>query len=466
MEKVFVGQRVAKLETGRTPEAVSRVVLAVDGENVYTAGDDTGRCVEKTVPWASQAMAEQVLARLRGVVYRPFTGTDAVLDPAAEVGDGVTVGGVYSVLARADVTFDGLYSSDIAAPGGDEVEDEYPYQSKARRQSQRELAKIRSSITKTAERITLLVENEVEGLEGKLELTASSLTTQISNTRAGLESKIAQTASEIAARVSTAEGNIGSLQLTASSLSSSISNAQGNISRIDQRVDSIGFSVSGSSLVLTKDGVSVSHELQAASLRGDVIYVNDGRGGTAATITATSASSYTGQKFYLSSGAVELRAHSGDVYLSAQDGSLQVGGGQIAVGGDCVPYSDNWFSLGRGGLRWTDVYASNGTIVTSDREKKKDIAYGLERYGALFDALRPVSYRLRDGESGRTHLGLIAQDVEKALADCGLTDMDFAGFIRSPREGGGFDYALRYGEIIAMLIFEVQKLKKGGLGSE
>ncbi|MBD5169234.1 MAG: hypothetical protein HDT20_03820 [Oscillibacter sp.] len=474
MGKTFVGQRVSKLDTGRPPEPVSRVTLVVDGENAYTAGDDTGRTIEKTVPWATQAMADAVLQSLRGVAYQPFEGLDAVLDPAAEIGDGITVAGVYSTLARADVTFDGLYTSDIAAPGGDEVEDEYPYQSRSQRQAQRELAKIRSSITKTAERITLLVENEIEGLSGKLELTASSLTAEINNTRDGLNSK---------------------LELTASNFQVQINGLNSAYSSIRQSVDSIGLGVyngsDSSTITLYKDGIAIASQnisftgmvtfndlngnhgttidggaintntLKLNSLYGNYIYINDAFGQQAALITATGASSYAGQKFLLTSGAVEISATPGDLFLNgggAYNATLQLGSGRASIGGDCIPNASGRYSCGSSGFHWTDVYANNGTIVTSDREKKKDIAYGLSDYSAFFDSLRPVSYRLKDGESGRTHLGLIAQDVEKAMADCGLTDMDFAGLIRSPREDGGYDYALRYGEFIPMLIYEYQML--------
>lgn len=476
MGKTFVGQRVSKLETGRPPEPVSRVTLVVDGENAYTAGDDTGRTVEKTVPWATQAMADAVLQNLRGVAYQPFEGLDAVLDPAAEIGDGVTVAGVYSTLARADVTFDGLYTSDIAAPGGDEVEDEYPYQSRSQRQAQRELAKIRSSITKTAERITLLVENEIEGLSGKLELTASSLTAEINNTRDGLNSK---------------------LELTASNFQVQINGLNNAYSSISQTVDSIGFGVyngsDSSTITMYKNGIAVSSQniyftgmvtfndlsgnrgtiidggaintntLKLNSLYGNYIYINDAFGQQAGSITATGASSYAGQKLLIDSGAVELNAGAGDVYISAGWGgagtSIQVTNrGLVQVAGNLIPSGSGVYSLGASSFKWSDVYASNGTIVTSDREKKEDISYDLDAYGAFFDALQPVSYRLKDGQSGRTHLGLIAQDVEKAMKDCGLTDMDFAGLIRSPREDGGYDYALRYGEFIPMLIYEYQML--------
>lgn len=71
---------------------------------------------------------------------------------------------------------------------------------------------------------------------------------------------------------------------------------------------------------------------------------------------------------------------------------------------------------------------------------------------------------------------LIAQDVEELMSDLGISSMDFAGFIKSPRivqkdvyddDGkltgtetetieGEYDYALRYEEFIAPLIKTVQ----------
>lgn len=125
---------------------------------------------------------------------------------------------------------------------------------------------------------------------------------------------------------------------------------------------------------------------------------------------------------------------------------------------DCVPERSGWYSLGGPGLNWSDIYADNDAIITSDRTKKRGIIYDLAAYDRFFDALRPAGYRLRDGRSGRTHLGLIAQDVELAMDACGLTGMDFAGLVKTPREDGGFDYALRYGEFIPLLILQCQTL--------
>ena len=135
-------------------------------------------------------------------------------------------------------------------------------------------------------------------------------------------------------------------------------------------------------------------------------------------------------------------------------------GGDLVVSGSTAPSVDGAGSLGFSDYRWSVVYAQTGTITTSDREKKTDISYALERYDALFDKLRPASYRFKDGASGRTHTGLVAQDVEQALRECGLTGKDFAAFVKTPREDGGADYGLRYEELIALCIRQVQRLRE------
>ena len=172
-----------------------------------------------------------------------------------------------------------------------------------------------------------------------------------------------------------------------------------------------------------------------------------------------------------SGGSLRLTADYGDVFLrNGGNQFLQLGGGLgrvIVGGGSLAPNYSGSLSCGVAGAVWADVYAANATIQTSDLTVKKDVTYGLENYEALFDALRPISFRFVDGNSGRVHLGMGAQDVEQALADTGLTSMDFAGLIKLPKlddEGnvveGEFDYALRYGEFIPLLIEQVQQLKK------
>ena len=122
------------------------------------------------------------------------------------------------------------------------------------------------------------------------------------------------------------------------------------------------------------------------------------------------------------------------------------------------PTGDAGLKLGTSDRRWGQIYSSVGSISTSDEREKNTIrALTAEQAEALLTKLEPVTYRLNDGESGRTHWGLVSQQVERAMEAAGLTDMEFAGFIRSPQEDGSDRYGLRYDEFIAPLISVVQK---------
>jgi uncharacterized repeat protein (TIGR02543 family) len=94
------------------------------------------------------------------------------------------------------------------------------------------------------------------------------------------------------------------------------------------------------------------------------------------------------------------------------------------------PGASDTLYLGDSNNKWKAVYAVNGTIQTSDRNQKKNIQSIDERYIALFDKLHPVSFEFSDAESDRVHIGFISQDVEAAMAEVGLTDLDFAGFCK------------------------------------
>ena len=161
--KIHIGQNAAEVLKAPSFKPISKVAVLVDDKNEYVSGDDTGRTLEVTCPYGSQGMADNLLTQLKGYVYRPMTAQDALLDPAAEIGDGVTVGGVYTILAQIDTMFDMHCAADIAAPGEEELETEYVYQTPEKR-LERQLAQTRSLITKTAEEIGL----KVEGVDGRV----------------------------------------------------------------------------------------------------------------------------------------------------------------------------------------------------------------------------------------------------------------------------------------------------------
>lgn len=129
---IDVALKVTDLELHNEYLPISRVTIWYDDENAFTAGDDTGRTLEIDCPWATQTMANDVLAQVRGYTYTPYSATEASLDPSFELGDRIEIGSLYSIIANATLGFNGL--SQVEAPGEDEINHEYPYLSSAQRE--------------------------------------------------------------------------------------------------------------------------------------------------------------------------------------------------------------------------------------------------------------------------------------------------------------------------------------------
>ena len=182
---------------------VSRVTFLLDDENSVTAGDDTGKEITASNPHATQAMADAVLARLKGYQYHAFEAGSANLDPAAELGDGITAGGVYVFIGR--LNDDGLGYPSISAPGEAELEDEYPTKGPLTQEFNRKIAQTRSSITKTAEQIRLEVANEVKGLSSSFTVRLEGIESKVTGLN-GQMSSITQTVDGITQRVQGLDG--------------------------------------------------------------------------------------------------------------------------------------------------------------------------------------------------------------------------------------------------------------------
>ena len=161
-EKYYVGKDVTSFSDNGKYKPISRVTLLVDDENSLTAGDDTGMEIVASCPHATQPMVNALLQAMKGYQYQAYEAGAANIDPAAELGDGVTVGGIYSPLSK--LSDDGRGYADISSPGELEMEDEYPSGGYITQEFNRKIAETRSTITKTSEEINL----KVEGLDGRV----------------------------------------------------------------------------------------------------------------------------------------------------------------------------------------------------------------------------------------------------------------------------------------------------------
>lgn len=164
MDKTYLGRRLAEFSPGIASQPITKVeLLDENGDVVGVSGSDTGRTLTALQPDGTNAMAAEILAKVSGYKHIGYEGSEALLDPAVELGDAVTVDGLYVPLIALDTTFDPMLAPNISAPDADEIDDEYPYKSPTQRQIERNMAKTRSLITKTSEEIML----KVEGIDGK-----------------------------------------------------------------------------------------------------------------------------------------------------------------------------------------------------------------------------------------------------------------------------------------------------------
>ena len=263
-DKVFLGTRMAQLDTSPSLAPVSKVILAVDSENAYIAGDDTERTIEVTCPYGTQEMANNILAALSSYTYTPAMAQDAILDPAAEIGDGLTMGGVYTVLAQSTLTFDGLMTSDAGAPGQAEQESEYKYQSPVISDINWQLAETRSLISKTSEEILLQVENELKGLSSSFSVQLQQIQSQVT----GLDGQVSSITQKV--------DNI-TLSVSNGSTSSSISLSVGGVTVSSQTIQMNGL-VTFTGLAngtTTIDGACIkTGTIEASRIDTDSLYVN------------------------------------------------------------------------------------------------------------------------------------------------------------------------------------------------
>lgn len=110
-----------------------------------------------------------------------------------------------------------------------------------------------------------------------------------------------------------------------------------------------------------------------------------------------------------------------------------------------LPGADATYTLGNAGRRWTEVWATNGTIQTSDKRMKENIK--TSRYGLKeIMQLNPVTYSWIDNPGYGQKIGLIAQEVQPVIKEI-------------VKEGNDPDKRLgiNYSELIPVIIKAIQE---------
>ena len=223
---VGLARNVGLVEVSPQFDNYSKVVIHVDDDTVIEVGNDTGRALEFSCPWGTQAMATAILASLTGYQYQPYKAKDALLDPAAEIGDAANIRGSYGGIYARNRNFNELMPADISAPQDEEINHEYQYESPERREFKRSIDDVKASLIIANDRI----DASVAQTGGDNSSFGWSLTATGHKWYANGQEVMAVTASglKVTGEVQATTGKIGGFNITASSLWNNLSSFGGS----------------------------------------------------------------------------------------------------------------------------------------------------------------------------------------------------------------------------------------------
>lgn len=249
-----LGQDVDLLGQSPALAAFDRVVINVSQESIYAypVNETTGRTLELECRWGSDAMAQAIHGLVNGFVYQPYETGNALISPAVEVGDAVTIDGKLCGIYQMNITFGAMMGVKLAAPADDEVDHEYHYTSTIEK-VKKQLATATAELRVLDDSIQGIVE-DVEGNLSEFQQTAEEITTKVEKLEDDVttaQSQITQTAESITAEVQARKDSDAALE-----------------SKIEQQADSITLQVienldgeyyaKQSAVEITADGIDIS----------------------------------------------------------------------------------------------------------------------------------------------------------------------------------------------------------------
>ena len=182
---INVRKSLSSLEKQDTFNGYSKVVVVVSDELEYSSGTDSGRTLTLDCPWGTQKMAEDILSRIQGFQYQPYTADGAHIDPAAEIGDGFAAGNLYSGIYSKNVSHGALYTANVSAPGGEKINYKYEYKTPTQRKIKRHYSEMKSTFKVQADKISAEVSARIEQgdeLTSRLDIQSDQISARVTKT--------------------------------------------------------------------------------------------------------------------------------------------------------------------------------------------------------------------------------------------------------------------------------------------
>lgn len=392
------------------------------------------------------SIANNVLAKITGVTYRPFTA-DCLGNPCLEVGDAVRLQTRYKLIESYILkrTLKGIQAMrDSLEADGEE------YRTSKVNGVQRSILQLKgksNTLERSIEETKSTIVDVEKGLQSQITQTASEIRAEVKNTTDGLSSRITQNASSITAevnRATSAEGTLSSkITQTAESITAEVSRAT---EKEGQLAAAIQVNAEGITSKVSRDSVvsEINQSAEGLKIRADLLEL---RGSVEMTggYVHIDATESTDNLVELKREGTLVQIGTDGLKSAADTRELTASYSAVAVRDTSANTIAQMLSSGKG-------ISSYGWESYSDKRLKHGIeSLDREKSTALIQSLRPCRFVYNYDQNGHYRHGLIAQEVLAAIGD-----EDWAICSENPDPEGNMYYALDKTELIADLIAAVQ----------
>jgi len=218
------------------------------------------------------------------------------------------------------------------------------------------------------------------------------------------------------------------------------------------------FGITAQGLAITGGPVVVENVLTAEKENSGQFAINSTNSNGASLLIQEGGVNSSGIGHFASTTGLELSGDATNRHIKIQTA------GNVEAG------TDNAYTLGTSGRRWTEVFATNGTINTSDERSKEQIRSISDAEHLVAQSLKQSlkAFKFSDavikkGDGARIHIGVIAQEVKSIFEANGLDAHDYSLFCYDEWEAeygkdgneinpAGNSFGIRYDELLAFII--------------
>lgn len=473
--EAFQSQAITQLEI-RADDSTAGAIVGTSGNNYVISGnflisDKTGAEMKQ--------IANNLLPVIAQAAYTPIKSSECVGNPCLELGDPIRFNTsreiVESYILQRTLTGVQSKRDSIVSTGTEK----HTAQNQTTREMVESIKRRTHALEETADHMQSTYEDLEQQTSSKFEQTANSISAEVDRAQkaegqldASLELKLGRDENDQV--ISMINASADQIMLRGNRLIIQSNNFELDGNGRATIIDSLNFLATAIGDNLTIIGLDGKGRPMLQNILVDTGSVTDQDGAALGDHASTADYATKAGSAGTAESATQCIKASTAYYLQGIGSSEHV---QISGNGNLIPNSSSIY-CGTTPNPFAGGYSSGGWKTTSDRRKKKDFRKLLEddRFERFFELLQPMEYRLIENDE-KMHMGFVAQDVEQAMTDCGISENEFYGLEHAvfsekdfesneewekflEQNGGANDmYTLCYQEFIALNTAMIQKLQ-------